>query len=402
MVEKLLLLGEKVGADAEIRNLIDASAYEVIRSASRAEGLPVFRTEHPSVVILDRELPDADGIDVLKQLCEEDPTCGTILVTGTEEMEAAIEVLRAGALDYMRSPVDMDALRLALQRADERREQARAVLAPAVLVLDDHEATRTRVARVLSKEGYTVLTASDGEEGLNLIGSKRLDLVLADVRMPKKDGLTVLREAKQLQPDIEVIVVTGYGDEEVVVQALREGANNFIRKPIDIGQTLIAIQKALEFQNTRRSLCYRNRDMMLMRELVVRLTKQLEVVIDAPMNFADNARRFLRELVGALRFGLLVASPDGQIVYSSLDSGVDGGSSDLSADVLASFGVTGVDTDSLSSALDRLAGSEPGTIETLNGSTSGLLVMTPVRLCRAGSTQRLVAMALRGKDQNES
>ncbi len=132
------------------------------------------------------------------------------------------------------------------------------------------------------EEGHRVIEAGDGEEGLQLFEKRRVDLILTDLRMPRLDGLTVLRETKGQGADVEVILVTGYGDEDVVVQALRDGAISFLRKPIDIDQMLLAIDKALAFQATRRSLSYRNRDVALMKELVTRLTAELELVVETP------------------------------------------------------------------------------------------------------------------------
>lgn len=104
-----------------------------------------------------------------------------------------------------------------------------------MLVIEDDENGRKKLTRILQKEGYSVSSAADGEEGIRRFEENKVDVILVDLKMPKKNGIEVLREVKRMTEDVETIVVTGYGDEETAIQAMREGAVNYLRKPIDIG-----------------------------------------------------------------------------------------------------------------------------------------------------------------------
>jgi hypothetical protein len=209
----------------------------------------------------------------------------------------------------------------------------------------------------------------------------------------------VLRETKGAGADVEVIVVTGYGDEDVVVQALRDGAINFLKKPIDIEQMLLAIEKALDFQTMRRSLAYRNRDVELMQELVVRLTKELELIVEAPGELGQKAKEFLHQLVDALPIGIVVASADRKILYANkhiVSSGADT-PTDLTCEWLEQMGMTNISEEKLEAAFSSAVKSRPGSVETLFLSKWAFLVMTSLKLVRPDLTERFVALAIRGE-----
>lgn len=101
-----------------------------------------------------------------------------------------------------------------------------------ILVIDDEKPTLTMFRFMLSAHGYTVLTAENGKEGLEVFEQERPPLVLTDIKMPGMDGIEVLRRIKQIDPKTEVIVITGHGDMELAIKALNLDATDFINKPI--------------------------------------------------------------------------------------------------------------------------------------------------------------------------
>jgi DNA-binding NtrC family response regulator len=103
-----------------------------------------------------------------------------------------------------------------------------------ILVVDDEVAMRLGLKEVLAKEGYKVELAQDGEEACARIDKGGLDAVVTDLRMPKRDGLEVLRHAKQKAPDLLVFVISAYGDVPTAVEAMKNGAADFIMKPFNI------------------------------------------------------------------------------------------------------------------------------------------------------------------------
>jgi DNA-binding NtrC family response regulator len=114
-----------------------------------------------------------------------------------------------------------------------------------ILVVDDTRSTCTALVAILGREGHTVVTATSGEEALAHLEASEIDLLLCDVRMPKMDGLTVLRRAKAYDGGIAVIMISGYSDITVAVEAMKEGACDYLVKPLRADDVRRAVQKAI-------------------------------------------------------------------------------------------------------------------------------------------------------------
>lgn len=118
-----------------------------------------------------------------------------------------------------------------------------------ILIVDDEESVRESLEKVLKKAGYQTRTASSGEEAMRLMLQAAADLILTDLRMPEGDGLTLLKNVKKKFPDCEVILLTGYGTIETAVEAVKEGAYDFITKPPKKAVILSTVERAIERQN---------------------------------------------------------------------------------------------------------------------------------------------------------
>ena len=118
-----------------------------------------------------------------------------------------------------------------------------------ILVVDDEKAIRKTLSEILSFEGYKLDEASDGEEGLKRFRERTYDAVLCDVKMPKLDGLEFLQKAGEINPDVPIIMISGHGTIETAVEAVKQGAYDFISKPPDLNRLLITIRNAMERNN---------------------------------------------------------------------------------------------------------------------------------------------------------
>ena len=121
-----------------------------------------------------------------------------------------------------------------------------------ILVADDEAGVRSFLAETLELGGHEVAQAADGEEALALLARRAFDLLVTDLRMPKRDGMEVLREAHARQPDLEVIVLTAHGSVSSAVEAMRLGAFDYLQKPVDgPDQVLLLAERALERRRLR-------------------------------------------------------------------------------------------------------------------------------------------------------
>ena len=117
-----------------------------------------------------------------------------------------------------------------------------------ILIIDDEKAIRRTLAEILSYEGYKIEEATDGEDGLRKFGSTTFDVVLCDIKMPKMDGLEFLERAKEINPDVPIVVISGHGNIETAVEAVKKGAFDYISKPPDLNRLLITLRNALDKQ----------------------------------------------------------------------------------------------------------------------------------------------------------
>ncbi len=115
-----------------------------------------------------------------------------------------------------------------------------------ILVIDDEKAIRKTLSEILSFEGYKIEEAADGEEGLKKFREKTFDAVLCDVKMPKVDGLEFLQKATEANADVPIIMISGHGTIETAVEAVKNGAYDFISKPPDLNRLLITIRNAMD------------------------------------------------------------------------------------------------------------------------------------------------------------
>jgi DNA-binding NtrC family response regulator len=131
-----------------------------------------------------------------------------------------------------------------------------------IIVIDDDEGNRRSTELALRKDGYDVVSFASGAEGLDRLRQRGADLLVTDLRMPGMDGLHVLQEARAFDPGIGVLVITGYGSVESAVEAMKQGADDYLQKPVN----LVELRKRVSAAVDKRRLA----------QEVARLRKRLE------------------------------------------------------------------------------------------------------------------------------
>ncbi len=153
-----------------------------------------------------------------------------------------------------------------------------------ILLVDDEKQFRDSSQRLLTRKGYDVITAEDGERALDFLSKSPVDLILLDLKMPVMGGEEFLQAKGPLYPDIPVVVITGHGSLDVAVDCMRKGAYDFITKPFDLPQLFVSIERALEKRNLeQRAKNYQEETVQNLLELSTE-KKRLETIISCIAN----------------------------------------------------------------------------------------------------------------------
>ena len=400
---RVLVIEDDETAREQLARVIQKEGFEVVTAEDGQVGLKIFRKEKPEIVITDLRMPGVDGLEVMRTVRKLSTNVPIILITAFGETDIAISALREGAMDYLKKPLDIDLLSLALGRAREKIIDYKETFPfPNLLLADDEEVPRKRLARVLEREGWKVLQAEDGEDALNIFQQTKIDIVLLDIKMPKKDGLQALHEMRGITDDFEAIILTGYGDESSAIQAMRNGAINFMKKPIDLDQMVVAVEKAIEKINSDRALTYRTRELELAKEVIAKITADKEIVIDVRKGTWQPADNFAQKLLDAIPVGLVVLNKDMKVRYanSHVTKAIESQSEKIDEEFLQSLdkiGIRELSYESLVSTVNKLFEAPMGTFEKISIGKYAYLTLTTMTILGDEKKENVVLVLMRGE-----
>jgi DNA-binding response OmpR family regulator len=174
-----------------------------------------------------------------------------------------------------------------------------------VLLVEDDPAVRNSLSEVLRHYGYTPLEAADGLAAIELFTQRPADIVITDVRMPGIDGLELLARVKKAAPETYVVIMTGYGAEDTAIQAIRNGASNYFKKPINVPEFLYAVGVLADLVRSRRDHRFDPR-LLESETRVVRIGNDLDAMYPVIRELTANASAFAFD-VESTRIALLEA-----------------------------------------------------------------------------------------------
>ena len=144
-----------------------------------------------------------------------------------------------------------------------------------ILVIDDEPGVLTTIQAILKLEGYDVQGATNGHDALTAVQQQAFDLILTDLRLGSDDGLEMLAELRKLAPDTVAIVLTGYASLESAIEAMRQGAYDYLVKPTDVEELKLTVARALERQRLQRELAERVSELEVANQQIQRFNSEL-------------------------------------------------------------------------------------------------------------------------------
>ncbi|GAA1621174.1 response regulator [Actinoplanes couchii] len=248
MTPTVLIVDDSLTVRMDLHEAFSDDGFATILCATGAEARSAFAAKPFDAAVLDVLLPDADGLELLTELRHTPGRDGviTMLLSSESEVSDRLAGLRTGADEYVGKPYDAGYVvartRQLLGEAPDRDTGL-----TTILVIDDSVTFREQLRELLEPEGYAVLTATGGEEGLRMAADRRPNAIIVDGVMPVVDGATVIRRIR-LDPalrDTPCLLMTAADDYATEMQMLDAGADAFVRKQQDMAVVLAKLAVVL-------------------------------------------------------------------------------------------------------------------------------------------------------------
>lgn len=183
-----------------------------------------------------------------------------------------------------------------------------------ILIAEDDEMVRDVMLRFLTNEGYPVVVANDGTRAIEMLRVEDVQMVITDLRMPGTDGMEVLRTALQMHPQIAVVLVTAYGTLDVVLDAMKEGAYDYLIKPFVMQQLLLVVRNAFKLT----SLIVENKELCEQLRGKYRTPDTKEI---STINTNDNLKPDSAERINKLRELNIIDADEARILKERMGNG---------------------------------------------------------------------------------
>ena len=249
----VLIVDDSLTVRMDLAEAFEAAGFHPLLCSTVREARDALATQAIDLVILDVLLPDGDGVELLKETRSAPRLRGlpVLMLSSEAEVTDRIRGLQTGADDYVGKPYDNDYVvargRELLRRRESGHSGADATNEVTILVIDDSASFREELKRALGQLGYSVITATSGEEGLRLAAGRRPAAVIVDGVMPGMDGATVIRKLRldAALRGLPCLLLTASEEHDAELRALDAGADAFVRKEEDMDLILARLAAIL-------------------------------------------------------------------------------------------------------------------------------------------------------------
>jgi DNA-binding response OmpR family regulator len=253
--------------------ILAEAGYAVTAASDGAEAVAKIEADPPALVLANTHCPAKSGIE-LCHYAKARPEPLPVILIAPEPEPAPIEPADA----VIGTPLDPGRTVEAVRRVLGADEAEVAAAQDTILIIDDDLGILDLLENVLAREGYAVVVADCGRDGIAALEREKPSLVLLDVQMPGMSGFEVLTKIRELGCDVPVIIVTAYGSEDVATDALRLGADDYVAKPLRVPHLCFRIQRNLEKARLRASRELLNKQL---RQTTLELVDRLQGALEA-------------------------------------------------------------------------------------------------------------------------
>jgi two-component system response regulator HydG len=234
MKTKILVVDDLKSIRLTLGGILEDEGYDVVLAENGYQAIEAAKQTSFDLIFTDIKMPGINGVQTFREIKKINPQAVVIMMTAYSVDDLVKEALEEGAYAVVYKPFDIENIVSIIESALSKT---------LILVVDDSFADRDSLKAILEDRGYSVVTASTGAEALARLRERRFDIIFLDIRLPDVDGAQLFEQVKVIDPEAAVILMTGYSEEELVKNAIANGAYTCVYKPFNIDKILALVGK---------------------------------------------------------------------------------------------------------------------------------------------------------------
>ncbi len=215
--------------------ILEDKGHNVVTVEDGYQAIEAVKKTHFDAIFMDIKMPGINGVQTFREVKKIDPKATVVMMTAYSVEDLVKEALEEGAYAVVYKPFDIDKIIALIQELLGDKTL--------ILVVDDQFGDRETLKVILEAKGYRVATAADGTEAIKMVKERHYDIIFLDIRLPDMNGVQTFEQVKGIDPDVAVIMMTGYTEEELVRRAISAGAYTCVYKPFDMDKVITLVEK---------------------------------------------------------------------------------------------------------------------------------------------------------------
>lgn len=214
--------------------ILEDKGHNVVMAENGYQAIEAVKKTLFDVIFIDIKMPGINGVQTFREIKKIDRKAVVIMMTAYSVEDLLKEALEEGAYATVYKPFDVDKIIAVIEEVLHEKTL--------ILVVDDKFSDRETLKTILEDKGYRVATAKDGTEAIEMVKSKHYNIIFLDVVLPGIDGVETFERVKGIDPEVTVIMMTGYTEEDLVRKAVSEGAYTCVYKPFNMEKLIELVE----------------------------------------------------------------------------------------------------------------------------------------------------------------
>ena len=229
MKNNILVVDDIKSIRLTLSGILGDEGYNVVLAEDGYQAIEAASQTPFDFIFMDIKMPGINGVQTFREIKKINPEAVVIMMTAYSVEDLIREALEEGAYAVVYKPFDIEKIVSIIESALQKT---------LILVVDDSFTDRKTLKSILEERGYSVVTASSGGEALGRVREKRFDIIFLDVKLPDIDGVDFFEQVKTIDPEVAVIMMTGYSETELMQKVISHGAYTCIYKPFNVDRVV--------------------------------------------------------------------------------------------------------------------------------------------------------------------